>query len=86
MWEVFKQGPAVVIDAVVLQDEQLAYVPGSDVTGNFYCSAGVIFIINFDYLQQQHRINKSIHWEQNTFYLERAETVDFGLKQCSDQY
>lgn len=46
----FKQIPAVVINAVVLQDKQLAYVPGSDVTGNLYCSAGVIFIVDFDYL------------------------------------
>lgn len=57
MGEVFKKSPAVVINAVVLQDKQLAYVPGSDVTGNLYCSAGVIFIINFDYLQQKHQIN-----------------------------
>ena len=54
MREVLKQSPAVVIDAVVLQDEQLADVPGSDVTGNLDCSAGVIFTINFDYLQQEH--------------------------------
>lgn len=53
MGEVFKKSPAVVIDAVVLQDKQLAYVPGSDVTGNFYCSASVIFAINFDYLQKK---------------------------------
>lgn len=51
--EVFKQSPAVVINAVVLQDKQLAYVPGSDVTGNLYCSAGMIFIIDFDYLHQK---------------------------------
>lgn len=54
MGKVFKKSPAVVIDAVVFQDKKLAYVSGSNVTGNFYCSAGVIFIINFDYLQQKH--------------------------------
>lgn len=55
--EVFKKSPAVVVNAVVLQDKQLAYVPCSDVTGNLYSSASVIFIINFDYLQQKHWIN-----------------------------
>lgn len=60
MGEVFKKSPAVVINAVVLQDEQLAYVPGCNVTGNLYCSAGVIVIINFDYLQKKHHI-KTIH-------------------------
>lgn len=53
MGEVFKKSPAVVINAVVLQDKQLAYVPGSDVTGDLYCSASVIFTINFDYLQKK---------------------------------
>lgn len=53
MGEMFKKCPAVVINAVVLQDKQLAYVPGSDVTGNLHCSASVIFIINFDYLQKK---------------------------------
>lgn len=51
MGEVFKKSPAVVINVVVLQDKKLTYVSGSDVTGNFYCYAGVIFIKNFDYLQ-----------------------------------
>lgn len=50
MGEVFKESPAVVIDAVVLQHEQLAHVPRCDVTGNFYRSADVIFIINFNNL------------------------------------
>lgn len=57
----FKKGPAVVINAMVLQDKQLAYVPGSDVTGNLHCPAGVIFIINFDYLKQKHRINNYVN-------------------------
>lgn len=52
MWDVFKQSPAVVIDAVVLQDEQLADVPGSDVTGYLHSPAGIIFTVHFDYLQQ----------------------------------
>lgn len=46
----------MVIDAVVLQDEQLADVSGSDVIGNLYSFAGVIFIINFDHLKQTHLI------------------------------
>lgn len=54
MGEVFKKSPAMVIDAVVLQDKQLAYIPGGDVTGNLYCSASVVFGINFDYLQNKH--------------------------------
>lgn len=54
MGEVLKKSPAVVIDAVVLQDKQLAYVPCSDVTGNLYGSAGVVLIINFDYLQHKY--------------------------------
>lgn len=53
MAEVFKESPAVVINAVVLQDEELAYVPCSDVSGDLYCSASVIFTINFNYLQQK---------------------------------
>lgn len=54
MGEVFKKSPAMVIDAVVLQDKQLAYILGGDVTGNLYCSASVVFSINFDYLQNKH--------------------------------
>lgn len=79
MRDVFKKSPAVVINAVVLQDKQLAYVPGSDVTGNLYCPAGVIFIINFDYLQQKQCINKhhnlSAGWD--TFYFQEAQSVLF---------
>jgi len=52
MWDLLEQGPAVVINAVVLQDEQLADVPGSDVTGHLHRSAGVVFAVHFDYLQQ----------------------------------
>lgn len=47
----FKKSPAVVINAVILQDEQLAYVPGGDVSGNLYSFAGIIFTINFNYLK-----------------------------------
>lgn len=54
MGEVFKKSPAVVIDAVVLQDKQLAYILGGDITGNLYCTASVVFSINFDYLQNKH--------------------------------
>ena len=50
MGELFKQGPAVVIDAMVLQHKQLADVPGSDVTGNLHRSAGVGLIVHFDNL------------------------------------
>ena len=75
MWEVFKKCPAVVIDAVILQDKQLAYIAGSDVTGNLYSSARVIFIINFDYLQQKHWINNhfnlSAGWDN--LYLQRVQ-------------
>lgn len=53
MGEVLKKSPVVIIDALVLQDKQLAHVPGSDVTRNLYRSAAVIFIINFDYLQEK---------------------------------
>ncbi len=55
MWDLLKQGPAVVINAVVLQDEQLAYVPGSDVTGHLHCTAGVVFTVHFDYLQHSRK-------------------------------
>lgn len=57
MGEVFKKSPAVVINAVGLQDKQLANVPGSDVSRNLDCSARVIFIVNFNYLQQKQWIN-----------------------------
>lgn len=53
MREVLKKSPVVIIDALVLQDKQLAHVPGSDVTRNLYRPAAVIFIINFDYLQEK---------------------------------
>lgn len=46
--ELFKECPAVIVDAVVLQDKHLAYVSGSDVIGNLDGSTGVVFIINFD--------------------------------------
>lgn len=53
MGEVLKKSPVVIVDALVLQDKQLAHVPGSDVTRNLYRPAAVIFIINFDYLQEK---------------------------------
>lgn len=67
--EVFKQSPAVVVNTVVLQNKQLAYVPGSDVTGNLHCSAGVIFIVDFDYLQKKHQINNHLAG-QDALYLQ----------------
>lgn len=54
MGEVLEKSPVVIIHALVLQDKQLAHVPGSDVTRNLYRSAAVVFIINFDYLQEKH--------------------------------
>jgi len=57
MSEVFKKSPAVVINAVILQDKQLANIPGSDISGNLYSFAGIIFTINFDYLKKIYLIN-----------------------------
>lgn len=54
MGKVFKKSPVVVVNAVVLQDKQLADVPGSDIRGNLYRFAGIIFIIYFNYLKQKH--------------------------------
>lgn len=56
---VFKQSPAVVVNAVVLQDKQLTDVPGGDVTGNLHGSAGVVFTIDFNYLWTQAHICSS---------------------------
>lgn len=53
MGDVFKESPVVIIDALVLQDKQLAHVPGGDVTGNFYRSAAVVLIVNFDHLREK---------------------------------
>lgn len=51
MRELLKQSPAVVVNAMILHDKQLADVPGCDVSGNLYCSTGIVLIIHFDYLQ-----------------------------------
>lgn len=69
MGEVFKESPAVVIDAVVLQHEQLAHVPRCDVTGNFYRSADVIFIINFNNLCKKKKKIVSIEEHKQTWVL-----------------
>lgn len=52
MSPVFKKSPAVVINAVILHDKQLAYVPGSDIRGHFNGFAGVVFIVNLNYLKE----------------------------------
>lgn len=51
MREVLEQSPVVIVHTLVLQDKQLAHVPGSDVTRNLYRSAAVDFIVNFDNLR-----------------------------------
>lgn len=50
MSKVLNQRPAVVIDAVVLQNEQLADIPGSDVTGDLHSSTAVVLTVYFDHL------------------------------------
>lgn len=50
MSKVLNQRPAVVIDAVVLQNEQLADIPGSDVTGDLHGSTAVVLAVYFDHL------------------------------------
>lgn len=70
MGEVLEKSPVVIIHALVLQDKQLAHVPGSDVSGNFYRSAAVVFIINFDYLQEKHNrktVSTSQQWRHPFF-------------------
>lgn len=50
MSKVLNQCPAVVVDAVVLQNEQLADIPGSDVTGDLHSSTAVVLTVYFDHL------------------------------------
>lgn len=50
MSKVLNQCPAVVINAVVLQNEQLADIPGNDVTWNLHSSAAVVLAVYFDHL------------------------------------
>lgn len=57
MGEMLKQSPAVVVNAMILQDKQLAYVPGCDVSGNLYRSTCIVLIIHFDYLQRNKHID-----------------------------
>lgn len=52
MSKLLEQRPAVVVDVMVLQNKQLADVPGGDVTGHLHCPAGVVLIVHFDYLQR----------------------------------
>ena len=51
MRELLEQCPAMVVDVMVLQNKQLADVPGGDVTGHLHGPAGVVLIVHFDYLQ-----------------------------------
>lgn len=50
MSKVLNQRPAVVIDAVVLQNEQLADIPGSDVTRDLHGSTAVVLTVYLDHL------------------------------------
>ena len=53
MWQVFKQRPAVVVNAAVLHDEHLADVPGGHAPFHLHRPATVVLVEHFDHLQHQ---------------------------------
>lgn len=57
--KVLNQRPAVVVDVVVLQNEQLADITGSDVTGDLHSSTAVVLTVHFDHLPHK---NLFINW------------------------